>query len=413
MKKLFIVILICAVAISVGCNGLTPPSELVRAPHSGAVEISDDEITSIAKLHIPDGATFATPRYPEGSKAVQSVDIDGDGYLEILATYITNGDPITAEGILLKKVNDSWTKIWHRSMLGIGIDWAGFRNIAYSDVPELIFGVIHSESIDKTLECYTWRNNKWEKFVEFPYSRLELEEFDNSPENRAEMVIWQQHDETELYPRPPVDIVHFVNIEGQTLLRRYEAAVKNYAVKLIGTYKKHINENPTESTLWYVLANLQLESGLYEDALASMEEAGKLDESYLERWNFQLQRGNLLFLLDKHEDALKAYYSAYQSDFGQYQYPNSEFFKILLVVNSTEQISKIHEERADYKKAAQYYVNGLKTIKNTQIIDRFLDESSGKYGLYFVPYAAIDKYNIKDKIKHWESELKRLKLLIE
>lgn len=299
-KMILLTFVVTIIMTITGCKILPPPSSAIKPPKY-TKNLSDDieDSKAIARRFLIPGTQFAYPIHPQNTDAVRKIDIEGDGLRELLVLYRgrdlkNNGTEVFGVFILKQKKNEQWHIFWqHQYTVNIvALDWAEVRDITGDSYPELLLGWSIGYRLGSNLDIFSLKHKpepqlissiKYGEIVSIEDKKVTNNEtrsvfklylFDEErykPENEEEndellhVLRWNESEwikpglvpAEEVYPAYYKDII-------KSLQRSLEGYWNNY-------YE------------WYFLADAQLKSGKYNDAITSIDKALEVIQDHINR----------------------------------------------------------------------------------------------------------------------------------
>lgn len=270
LKRVSISLLSTAFLLS-GCGLLSEPVSMIKAPQTVQAYSFDQRAwEEIAIQHLPTGASLVTAQLPIDVKPVNEVDLDGDGYPELIVTYQLHGAPGETEVMVLKETNGSWEKIWEQKGIGYDFTYAGFADITGDGKEELLVGWTIGVSAGNMLDIFAWENDTFNKIASVNYHIMEL--FKVQEDQRVRIATWQKDTGDAFF----VDVLKWENGE----MKSDEASYPYYFPEVIDYYEKKVKEAPDTPFYWYYLADAELKAKRYEAAIQSAKKGMSLHPDY-------------------------------------------------------------------------------------------------------------------------------------
>ncbi|MGE5327944.1 MAG: tetratricopeptide repeat protein [Deltaproteobacteria bacterium] len=379
MRNKIIVVVLLSMFVFAGCNTLPSPTSTIKPPSSEATNQADDGLAKIVQLFLPKGAKLTVPANPQGAKAVQKGDINGDDLDEILYTYQMGENPVQACAAIIKQNNGKWEKMWEDKDIGSGFDWAGFVDFTGGRVPEIILGRNIGKTVGNALGVYYWQPSKYEegkivqeegllKTLDITYSKLEMEDMPGKygVDGIAELAIWEKDGEGAF----KVGVYRnwrLISVE------KYENPVPTfypatevypyYFEKVAKYYSQKVEQYPNDPVLWYYLADSQVKAGKPEQALQSiqkgLEKSTQYNISYPSENQFYLVKGFAFNSLGKYKEAKNIFDSLIKKmSAATDQQTQKNLAKVYLGLGQT------YQELEDFKKAQESFSESQKILIN-------------------------------------------------
>ena len=308
-------LLFAATLLITGCK-FASRQELAKPPAERPAGIEQK-----VRYLLPPGASFTQPGITEpGVKrppAVQEVDLDGDGLLELVAAYKlstgsdTGGErakPGQAAGFLIAhKKGGRYYKIWEQE-LGYAIADLRCRDVSGDGLPEVVAGGTVGTSAGNDLRVLSVaKDERGEPVVrqiwQTGYHRMDIGDFDR--EGRTEVALWVKDTGSafavEVYRSA---LPYAIGFEPAV------SAYASYFPQVVGYYEKEVKKAPDARFLWYYLADSQVKAGWPEKALSSLEQGQRVGQGYPPAESFSVVRGEALVALKRCQDALESFNKA-------------------------------------------------------------------------------------------------------
>jgi len=309
MKRFIILmgLLACSFIFS-GCGIMPETSQLITQPTTAGVNMNSNmNLLKEVEKFLPANAAVYTPSSPAGTSGIQQLDINNDGVQEIFLTYKVNGTPGEIGAIVLTEEDGQLKKLWDQEGPGYDIDYVAFKDITGDGHVEILIGWRIGGSAGSDLNIYTTKNGEFKNLSSIGYNKLELFEFQTKQMSSPEtyFATWVK-DTGDVFM---VDVVKWADGDFLPATEVYQV----YFPKIVDYYSVRVKETPDAKIYWYYLADAQLKSGLYEDALNSINKGltSKLDYSPTEEQVSALKK--LVMEMKEHEEAF------------QYQHPYYPF----------------------------------------------------------------------------------------
>ncbi|QST00933.1 hypothetical protein IMZ31_05010 [Pontibacillus sp. ALD_SL1] len=205
-----------------------------------------------------------TPKQP----AVGAVDLDGDGVLEIVGAFYWHGENYI---LVLKCFYGTWQVVNVIKGKGYNITYFGASPIISPSENNLIVGwQVASHWSD--LNVYEWTENGLQDLIvgNQYISMIDVEDM-GEKDGISELALWK-HDTGVAYR------IEVFRWSGQEFTWAPDV-YPDYFKKVERYYKKVLQETDS-TTYWYYLADAQMKTGKYEEALMSIEKALSFDYPY-------------------------------------------------------------------------------------------------------------------------------------
>ncbi|MEN2776184.1 hypothetical protein ABCY62_14240 [Acetivibrio clariflavus] len=287
LKWVRVIIGVFIISVLTGCNSLPPTRSLIKPPkYSQNESENSDDIKLIAKNFLPEGTKFLYPVHPNGSDAVQLVDIEGDGQYEILITYKGYELSSASGAIILKKENNEWREFWHNrnSLNVLGLDWAKFIDIDDDNVVELLLGWNLGFEVGCILNIISFKGDVPKKVSSIQYNEMDIVNLsgaDNEKKPEIALTI-KEADQKDIFVPPlilrwvddglvPADDVYYIY---------YRDSIDNLK-QSIGMYERNFID-------WYNLAEMLIRAKRPLEAIDAVDKALKIISGPYERYRVKL-----------------------------------------------------------------------------------------------------------------------------
>ena len=287
LKWVRVIIGVFIISVLTGCNSLPPTRSLIKPPkYSQNESENSDDIKLIAKNFLPEGTKFLYPVHPNGSDAVQLVDIEGDGQYEILITYKGYELSSASGAIILKKENNEWREFWHdrNSLNVLGLDWAKFIDIDDDNAVELLLGWNLGFEVGCILNIISFKDDVPKKVSSIQYNEMDIVNLsgaDNEKKPEIALTI-KEADQRDIFVPPlilrwvddglvPADDVYYIY---------YRDSIDNLK-QSIGMYERNFID-------WYNLAEMLIRAKRPLEAIDAVDKALKIIPGPYERYRVKL-----------------------------------------------------------------------------------------------------------------------------
>lgn len=219
---------------------------------------------------LPPSARLA--KLPDGSPACISTDVDGDGFNEIIAVYIEQGDLYIS---VFKQMEGAWRRRATEKGNGADLTHLFAAPLASGKAQTIILGW-HIGNMWSELSLMQWREGTLKDAIArgILFSKLEVEDMPSTSgkDDIDELAIWV-HDSGEAYKIA----VYRLGLQGLVMA---EDVYPYYFRKVIGYYEELLEKLPQSSIYWYYLADAQRKAGLLRLAIQSIDHALSLPNPY-------------------------------------------------------------------------------------------------------------------------------------
>lgn len=231
---------------------------LSSVTRKNATENYDDVI----KSYIPEGAVNLVPQYPVNVGKYVFADLDGDTQKELVTTYRLDGKNTM---LVLKKQKDNWKKIAETTSSQFDtINFMSTADIAGDGREHLLIGWKTNEGHGELLG-YSLKEDSLKEEFTHSYNYLEVV----NPANRkpgagqVQIALWNKKTDNSY----DVDLKSWNGSE----LNSDKNQASYYSRKVLPYYGSMVKKMPYNPSNWYYLADALGKSGMYKDALDSIE----------------------------------------------------------------------------------------------------------------------------------------------
>ncbi|MTI85071.1 MAG: tetratricopeptide repeat protein [Firmicutes bacterium] len=380
-----------------GCSMLPSPGSMITAPRPAGAQTQDNvPLKTVVQESLPPGAKLETPNNPDGAKAIQQQDIDGDGEDELLATYLVGQNPGELGAILLKKKQNNWEKVWElNEALGYALDHAGFVDITGDGRPELLLGwamdPTNANGVEHNgLDIFTWQGNEsgagggvafdaggneirsaqWQgtltlmEEASIGYQKMDVLNPPNQEDTgkQAALALWYHLDSrgeevynsdsgTEEHYYPDCTVFRWEKFGSDTGWAPAEDLYPEYFKNVVAFYQENVKEMPEDPHYWSSLANAQVGANLPEDALKSISKGEAIKSDDLKNSHWLVVKGEALNKLGRYEEARSTLTNAIEVLEGENGYGNGMAYFNL--GQSYAGLKETDKAKAAYEKALE------------------------------------------------------------
>jgi hypothetical protein len=243
----------------------------------------------LVKGFLPDKAKILIVGENKDKPALLTVDLDGDGLLEIAAAYRYEEENHIA---VLKNYCNFWHLLANIKGTGRDINYFNAAPITEKHSNDLVVGW-QIEDMWSELNILKWTEEGFENVAQedMSYSKIAVEDMtkEKGESARCDIALWY-HDAEKAYK---IEVYKWIN----GILISDKEVYPYYFKKVSAYYKRLTKEEPNSPIYWYYLADAQIKAGRKEEALQTVESAMKFEEPYPSRE--LLVRLRVALLLDK------------------------------------------------------------------------------------------------------------------
>lgn len=268
-KKKFIAAVAVFTLLASGCSSvMSTPGALIKPPAAAyaASDINQSVIDEVNK-HLPKGAKLVDPSEPAGSKAVQTIDMNGDGKEEIVATYRTvesDGTNGPVGMLVLSDAASGYKELINYKSEGYSVKFIKTAAITGKDKKDIVAAWSIGASIGSGVDVLTMQDDKVKKIASFYANKVYIEDMPDSKgiKDGIDEIAYWQHDTGEAY------IIDVVRWNGEKLVSATDV-YPGYFKTVVPYYQQKVKEMPGAAFYWYYLADAQLKAGYDKDAIVS------------------------------------------------------------------------------------------------------------------------------------------------
>jgi hypothetical protein len=281
-KKKLTSIMVIVVLLASGCHGIvsaSQPGSLIKPPvNSYASSQVNQKVLAAVNKHLPKRARLVNPSEPKGSKAVQAIDMNGDGKDEIVAVYRTvepDGNYGVVGLMVLSDEHSGYKKLINYKSEGYKVAFVKKAAITGKDKKDLVVAWSIGASIGNGIDVFTMKNDKIKKIAGFYANKVYIEDMPDAKGQKDgidEIAFWQ-HDTGEAY------VTDVVRWNGEKLASVPEVYPYYYKT-VVPYYQQKVKEMPSAAFYWYYLADAQLKAGSYKDSLESVKKGMAILKEY-------------------------------------------------------------------------------------------------------------------------------------
>jgi len=288
------------------------------------------------KEFLPPGAEIIMLESPYKVPAVITVDLDGDGVLELIGAYYWQGENYI---IVLKYYNNSWHVADTIKGKGYNITYLGTAPITDRKMNNLIVGW-QVGAIWSDLSVYEWTGTGISDLIDGNkyFSKIDVEDIEGTEgkDGLYELALWI-HDTGDAYK---VEIYRWV--DGKFLLA--PDAYPEYFKKVVNYYENLLKEKDS-TTYWYYLADAQIKTGDTTGALKSIDRALAFEYPYPSKEELLHLKNQLL--------QVSLYGEKFGIDFSSVEFIDSETDRDVKLEQAIEEEFNLKEMGGNVK----YYYN--------------------------------------------------------
>jgi len=238
----------------------------------------NENLYSIAKNFVPEGASILTPKYPLNSGIVSFGDIDDDLKNELIVSYRLDDEIKT---IILKKEDNNWYKAGEISDSGYeSINYRAIVDLTGEGKKQLLLGLV-SKDKNPVLRCYSVDKDSINEVFNSNYNRLQvLKASSNDRQNsKAKLAIWEKA-ENDAYN------IRLLQWNGSQLEPADEINTY-YSDNVVPYYLKKVRKSPKSPQNWYNLADALVKAGMKRDAYIASETGMQYDSKGIFKDKFE------------------------------------------------------------------------------------------------------------------------------
>lgn len=277
MKKGLLIICISSSLISSSCVSYSTPTGLIKSPVVNASSSNYTDIKSIAEKFLPANSVLLSQNDLVSGKAVSTLDLDNDKSNEIIAFFKVQ-DKFEKGFIVLKKMNNNWSKIFEKKQECNSISKFDFINIVNKDTKSLLIGYFISGNSGAQYYSYTLKDGKVKEINLGWWKQFEI--LSTPSQNNKDFVFAGMSRGT-----GDVENWDVVRLNNEDICRD-DDSYPSYAPKIIDYYSSILEQYKTKKSLgamgglaWYNLINAQVKGNLPETALKSIDNFNKLSST--------------------------------------------------------------------------------------------------------------------------------------
>lgn len=299
MNRLGIFLLTSFCLIGTSCSSFATPQALIKPPAVNKVMASNVDLKSIAQSYLPEGGKFLLSNEIATGKSVYAMDLDGDKHDEIVAFFKIE-DKFEKGFIVLKENNNKLEKIFEEKTECNSIARVELTNVVSKDKKSLIVGSLISSHAGALYKAYTFENNKFEDISLGIWNKFEII---NTPVDNDKGFVFDGWSNL----TGNVQKADIFKVKDKKI---YYAEDFNYYYKnFMPYYNNLINEKANNELAWYLLTQLQIKTGMINEAFKSMDTALQIDPSKryfpVDENDFKLLRAEALRNNNSYDKAFK------------------------------------------------------------------------------------------------------------
>lgn len=361
MKKILLPIVMMTLIINMcGCSGIyTVPVDLMKVPKikdeyvKNEVELTDSELRVLVQSFVPDGYKILETNKNLEKKDIYSLDVDGDGSNEYVV-LVRNSNKMTIGFIVLKNKYGVWSKVYERLDECIGISTVKVVSGFYQNDVLLIVGNM-LDSTNKINEYHLFNfKNSW----------------DIDPMNLG---VWSN-----------VDVINggdgYINFMCDYIMEsriidlfsvKYDGDEFKFYNNALGfqlksnQYKKELDNNNTNESLWYYYIYSLYMSGDYDAAIDSLDFYKDRDKSndkqITNMKKFELLKANIMIDKNRVKEAKKILSNfSYILEHGDIIYMDDIYLFYLYYV-----MGRAEKAEGNYELATKYFNKSIENVYRT------------------------------------------------
>lgn len=307
MKKRLLTICISSSLIFSSCAGYSTPTGLIKSPVVNASSSNYTDIKSIAEKFLPANSVLLAQNDLVSGKAVSTLDLDNDNSDEIVAFFKVS-DKFEKGFIVLKKMNNNWSKIFEKKQECNSISRSDFINIVNKDTKSLLIGYFIGGNSGSQYYYYTLKDGNFKETNLGWWKKFEIL---NTPSQNDKGFVFAG------MGRGIGDVENWdvVRLNNEDICRD-DDSYPSYAPKIIDYYNSILQQYKAEKRLgamsglaWYSLINAQVKGNLPETALKSIDNFNKLNSTdkgifdIVDQNKFKLLQAKALNKLKRYDEA--------------------------------------------------------------------------------------------------------------
>lgn len=338
MKKHIITMLIIFIVTLTSCQLYPQPEDTISKPKpSDGKSVSSKDISSIVANFLPEGTTITD--FKDGTKPIQTGDMDGDGTDEIIAVYKEPRDLSNMGILVLKKGANEWENIFMKDNFIRNISKVSLTDITGDNNPELF--VEH----DNNLSICMYINEKVYNMSGSISTDYRIEDLPGmyGKDDMLEVIVRDRNTNNH-----DIKVLRWVSTNFEDVTYEYPDLKK----EMKDFYNKLLKSNPKSIDALLKVSNLEIEEKNYTKALELIEKAEALNKGKNTDYGFGYKKATCLLGLGKYDEAIKICKSMPDNSFAANCYlAQKKYDKAREVIKSSSQYP--YDERIQSIDAAE------------------------------------------------------------
>ncbi|MBU3128893.1 hypothetical protein [Clostridium tagluense] len=262
-KSILTLSLVASLMFTGGCS-VPSPSEVIVSPKILESQVKKEDINSIAKQFLPIKSKLVDVSKIATGKPVIKVDLDNDKKDEIIG-FFDIPQSFEKGFVVIKEKEGKWNKIYEYKGQGNEILKSEFIDMYGKDKKTLLFGNLISTNGRAIYNLFTFNDDKINKVDLGIWNKMEV--VSASLENDKKGFVfagWSLYLPYKCYG------VFLIRFDGEKLTYAKDL-YPQYFKKVVKYYKDIMTKDSKDVSHWYFLANAQVKSNMYNDALNSIK----------------------------------------------------------------------------------------------------------------------------------------------
>ncbi|MDP4179891.1 MAG: tetratricopeptide repeat protein [Bacillota bacterium] len=253
-------------------GNLKPPSGEIRKPSPNIINVvsqalfsklgvgAKEDYIAVIKNSIPKDARILVPKLPRGVKEYEFLDIDGDKENELITSYIHDRKITT---LILKRQNSLWNIAAEiKNSNYEAISYRGTADVIGSGKKQLLLGYEGKDNY-KELIAYSLDNYEVNELFSHSYNRFHLlRSVNNNRNSNNHLAFWNKNSNG----RYNIEVKSWNGAE----LELSKESKQYYYSRVLPIYANKLKQQPENPANWYNLAEALEKTGLYAEALYSV-----------------------------------------------------------------------------------------------------------------------------------------------
>ncbi|MBU3188171.1 hypothetical protein K9O30_01060 [Clostridium bowmanii] len=366
-KSIIILSLVASLMFTGGCNASTP-SALIKSPKILESQVKKEDINAIAKRFLPNKSKLVDVSKIATEKPVIKVDLDNDKKDEIIG-FFDIPESFEKGFVVIKEKDGKWNKIYEYKSQGNNILKSEFIDLYGNGKKTLLFGNLISTLAGVNYNLFTVNDGEMNKVDLGSWNKMEI--LNASLENDKKGFVfagWKVYGPDKSYG---IDLIRFDGGKFTYAKDLYPEYFKN----VVKYYKDTMGKDSKDVTLWYFLADSQVKSNMYNDALNSIKKGidatndKKGTFKAFDDAQFNLLKAQSLNGLKKYDEAKNVLEDIAAKQLKKLQANNNDMNDEKVLANIYLEISKSYYNLKKDEKGMEYhekYLNVIKTLENKE-----------------------------------------------